>query len=50
MEPGHYIMLPFVKTLILYDLCELSRESPWYIKAALSALPLSGTVPFPFLC
>lgn len=49
MGPGHYIMLPFVKTLILYDLCELSRESPWYIKTAFYALPLSGAVLFPFL-
>lgn len=49
MEPEHYIMLPFVKTLILDDLCELSRESPQYINAAFYALPLSGAVPFPFL-
>lgn len=49
MGPGHYIMLPFVKILILHGLCEVSRVSPWYIKAAFYALPLSGAVLFPFL-
>lgn len=38
MGPGHYIMLPFVRTLILYALCVLSRgKCPWHIRAAFHA-------------